>query len=42
MRSPVQEVELAEVQDSGLLGDRGWKVKSNSSSVLWAGKRGVR
>ena len=33
-----QEVELAEVLDNGLWTER-WKVKSKSSSVLWAEKR---
>ena len=35
----VQEVELAEVLDDRLLARERWKVKSNSSSVLRAGKR---
>ena len=35
----VQEVELAEVLATGLLRSAGWKVKSNSSSVLRAGNR---
>ena len=34
-----EEVELAEVQDRGRAGASVWKVKSNSSSVLRAGKR---
>ena len=34
----VQEVELAEMQDR-VAAERGWKVKSNSSSVLRAGNR---
>jgi hypothetical protein len=37
----VQEVELAEVLDHLFLTER-WKVKSNSSSVLWDGKRAAR
>ena len=34
-----EEVELAEVQDERLLARERWKLKSNSSSVLRAGKR---
>ena len=35
----VEEVELAEMQDGCRGGSRLWKAKSNSSSVLRAGKR---